>query len=289
MRPPARDTIAALSSSASHALGFPGDGAVVGQAILRLSGRRALSLAKLVFQCAEDAPVKFEAIRGWRRVSGTVQWRGHTLAAQTYVMRSPHSYTREDIVELRVPALPWLLESLLESLLAAGARLAEPGEFTRRAFENGRIQLDQAAAVGALIASRSAGEARMHAARLRAHAHGWRAGLRRDIEELLALVEFGLDFSQEDAGVLSTSQLCVRLESLRARLEEFCAPAAQGEAGTLAESAILTAGLPRVLLLGTTNAGKSSLFNRLLGRRAAIVSSQPHTTRDTVEAALSQY
>jgi len=260
---------------------------VVGRAILRLSGPRALALAAHVFHAAAGPSAQLDTVRGWRRLPGAVKWRGHVLAAHAYVMRSPQSYTREDIVELHVPALPWLLSALLEALLAAGARLAEPGEFTRRAFENGRIKLDQAEAVGALIASRNAGEARIHASRLRAHAHGGRAALRREIEELLALVELGLDFSHDDAGVLSTSQLCARLQRLRAWLEEFRGPAAVDGAGAAAESAILTAGLPRVLLLGPANAGKSSLFNALLGRLAAIVSPQPHTTRDTVEAALS--
>jgi tRNA modification GTPase len=126
--------------------------------------------------------------------------------------------------------------------------------------------------------------------------------LRREIEDLLALVEFGLDFSDGDAGVLSAVQCATRLEHLHAQLAEFLGPAVgqdrrpansrarclspeDGSAAT--ESAILTCGLPRVLLLGPTNAGKSSLFNALLGRPAAIVSPQAHTTRDTVEAALA--
>ena len=302
MRPPERDTIVAISSPLPNAAASSGEGAVVGRAILRLSGPQALAFAERVFQISgtdtnfrlfgnwlsvPEIAAKLDAIRGWRRVSGSVQWRGHVLAAQAYVMRSPHSYTREDIVELHVLALPWLLSALLEALLTAGARLAGPGEFTRRAFENGRIRLDQAEAVGALIASRSAAEARIHASRLRGHAHEWRAVLLRDIEELLALVELGLDFSDDDAGVLSSPELRARLEHLRKRLEDSCGPRTANEAGNAAESAILTSGLPRVLLLGPTNAGKSSLFNTLLGRPAAIVSPQPHTTRDTVEATLS--
>jgi len=297
MRQPARDTIAAISSSLPNASAYQGDGADIGLAILRLSGPRALPLAELVFErerCVlpakpgeKPAPVALGTICGWRRVSGSVKWHSHVLAAHAYVMRSPHSYTREDIVELHVPALPWLLSALLEALLTAGARLAEPGEFTRRAFENGRVKLDQAEAVGALIASRSAAEARTHASRLSAHAQGWRAELRRDVEDLLALVELGLDFSYDDAGVLSTSQLRARLDRLRVRLVECSGPEAVDEAGAAAESAILTSGLPRLLLLGPTNAGKSSLFNALLGRSAAIVSPQPHTTRDTVEATLA--
>jgi len=288
MRPSARDTIAAISSPVPHASASQGAATALGRAIVRLSGPRALALAELVFHGSAGVPPgSLSSTRGWRRVSGSVKWREHVLPAHAYVMRSPRSYTREDVVELHVPALPWLLSALLEELLAGGARLAQPGEFTRRAFENGRIKLDQAEAVGALIASRSADEARVHAARLRAHAHGWRTELRREVEELLALVELGLDFAHEDAGVLSAPDLRARLEGLRARFEEFCGPAAAQGPGAAPESAILTAGLPRILLLGPANAGKSTLFNTLLGRQAAIVSPQPHTTRDTVEATLA--
>ncbi|MCY3023936.1 MAG: 50S ribosome-binding GTPase [Planctomycetota bacterium] len=305
-----RDTIVAISSSPPAALSSDGAEPLLRRAIVRLSGAQAVALAARVFCCGpaartesasarvtrafaakrpEEAPATLASVRGWRRLLGTVRWRSHVLPAYAYVMRSPRSYTREDIVELHVPALPWLLSSLLEDLLAAGARLAQPGEFTRRAFENGRITLAQAEAVGALIASATADEARAYAARLKSQAHSRRRDLRSDVEELLALVELGLDFSHHDAGVLSVNEILARLDELRRRAEESCAavgmPTGQHDDAGIPESAVLSAGLPRIVLLGATNAGKSSLFNTLLGREAAIVSPRPHTTRDTVEAA----
>src|SRR5439155_1763006 len=143
--------------------------------------------------------------------------------------------------------------------------------------------LDQAQAVGALIASRSADEARVHAACLRGQMHSERKSLRDEVEDLLSMVELGLDFSQEDAGVLAPGEILARLQALHARIEQFSVDQGNGN-GTV--SSALNAMLPRILLLGPTNAGKSSLFNRLLGRDAAIVSSERHTTRDSVEAPL---
>jgi tRNA modification GTPase len=282
MRTAARDTIAAISSALPPPAGSCEGGTVPGRAILRLSGPDALPLAARIFPALiADGTTR---LRGWRRIAGTVSWRGHTLPAHAYVMRSPRSYTREDIVELHVPALPWLLSHLLEELLHAGARLAQPGEFTRRALENGRITLDQAEAVAGLIQAQDAGEARTLAARLNRQAHTWQQELRDNVEELLSLVEFGLDFSQEEAGVLPRQELQRRIAELHERLRGICPSTHDGTHAL--ESAVLSAGLPRILLLGPTNAGKSSLFNRLLRRDAAIISPQRHTTRDTVEGAL---
>ncbi len=275
-----RDTIVALSSPPVTA-GHPSlDKRDLARAIVRLSGARALELAAQIFTPDSGAL----ASGSWRRIAGTVRFKNHTLAAHAYVMRSPKSYTREDIVELHVPAVPWLLSALLGDLLSHGARLAQPGEFTRRAFENGRINLDQAQAVGELIASHSADEARAFAARLRAHPQRQRHSLREEIEELLSLVELGLDFSHEDVGVLSPDEMLAKLRALHQRALEFARD--YGAEDSAAASSILNAALPRILLLGPTNAGKSSLFNRLLGRDAAIVSAQRHTTRDAVEAPL---
>jgi len=282
MKRPARDTIVALSSPAVFAPGANGALHRLPQAIVRLSGAQALEFSSLVFKTQSGA---LTAIKGWRRLSGEVSWREHQLAATAYVMRSPRSYTREDVIELHVPALPWLLSSLLEKLVAAGARPAEPGEFTRRALENGRITLEQAESVGALIASRSADEARVYAARLQGHQHGQRETLRDEIEDLLSLVELGLDFSQEDAGVLSVDEILQRLKPLEEKARAFSG-GADGVHPEL-DSAVLAAGFSRIVLLGPTNAGKSSLFNRLLGRDAAIVSAMRHTTRDTIEAMLT--
>src|SRR5207248_115096 len=157
-------------------------------------------------------------------------------------------------------------EELLDALIAAGARAAQPGEFTRRAFENGRISLEQAQAVAKLIASSNATEARAHAANLSAHAGVQRRKLKADVEGLLAKVELGLDFAQEDVVVIALEELSARLRELHARsvrLAEECARDSERHA---------VSRVPRIVLTGPTNAGKSSLFNALLKRDAAIVS-----------------
>ncbi|MFH0938473.1 MAG: GTPase [Planctomycetota bacterium] len=320
-----RETIVALSSPPPSSLGGYGNkDAGVRQdwtrAIVRLSGPQAARCAEQVFR---SAPALSEQIfrgadsrkgvarasspaiqpskslchakiltisctktaRVWRRVSGEIRWKDHILAACAYCMPAPHSYTREDMIELHVPGLSWVVSALLDQLLAAGARLAQPGEFTRRAFEHGRISLAQAEAVGALINSLTADEARVYAARLQTHSRARRHDLCAEIEDLLSLVELGLDFSHEEAGVLSTEEILKRLEYLRRHAEELRAKSDT----TLApgDSACLNAGLPRIVLVGPTNAGKSSLFNALLRRSAAIVSPLAHTTRDFVEAPLT--
>lgn len=273
----ARETILALSSAAlptSTASGSGGAGPVLGRAILRLSGNEATTLGERVFQSRE----RLTGVRGWRRIAGDVQWTNHTFPACAYVMRGPRSYTREDVVEIHLPGLRWLVEALLDDLLRAGARLALPGEFTRRAVENGRINLEQAETVGALIKARSADEARAYAARLSSDGARGRAELKTKIEELLSQVELGLDFATEDVVVLTREEMLQRAEGLQRACESQSAGSAAGE------SRVQTEGLPRILLLGPVNAGKSTLFNALVGRDAAIISPQRHTTRDTLEA-----
>ncbi len=258
------------------------------RAIVRLSGPQAFTYAATVFQIDADA-TKLQSGTRWRRVPGRVSWLTHTLPAHAYMMPSPHSYTRENVIELHLPALPWLVSAVLEKLLAAGARLAQPGEFTRRAFENGRITLDQAQAIGALIQAQTADEALAYAAKVQATPQTQLTRLRTDIEDLLSLVELGLDFSQEDVGVLSPEEMLQRLARLRDRAIALATSSKdENTAGNPSlNSAELNTALPRVVLAGPVNAGKSSLFNTLLHRDAAIVNAAAHTTRDAVEARLA--
>lgn len=264
-------------------------------AMVRLSGPNAASCADAVFEierpettaraktAARVIPatlVDALAEKHWRRIAGHVRWRSNELAAHAYLMPSPHSYTRDDVVELHVPGLPWLIDDLLDALIASGARPAQPGEFTRRAFENGRITLEQAEAVGRLIASSSAHEARAHAANLAAHAGVQRRKLKKDLEDLLAQVELGLDFAHEDVVVISLEDMAARLEQLRARAAKLA------EESTHETERAAASRAPRIVIAGPTNAGKSLLFNTLLKRDAAIVSAERHTTRDAVEAPL---
>lgn len=284
------DTIVALSSPPLATAGREFQ-----RAIVRLSGPRAFDLADAVFKITIPEPPR-KATRplpprpmslrdaaqqkSWRRLPGTVSWRAHDLSAHAYVMPAPYSYTREDIVELHLPALAWAIDDLIDTLKSHGARPAQPGEFTRRAFEHGRITLEQAESVGRLIAGTSAAEARAHAQQLNSHLNTARQKLKSGLEELLSQVELGLDFAHEDVVVIAPEEIERRTQSLLADARKLAEASAHESARALSAAHL------RVVLAGPTNAGKSMLFNALLGRDAAIVSPQRHTTRDTVEAPL---
>jgi tRNA modification GTPase len=194
---------------------------------------------------------------------------------------APHSYTGEDVVEIAAHGSPVVLETLLRGALAAGARLAGPGEFTQRAFLNGRIDLTQAEAVQDLIAAQTLEQARMAAQQLGGALSRRVAPVKEELVTLIALLEAGMDFAVgelDDVDVVSPEQVRKVLASVRAALEKLERSYAQGH--RLREGASLA-------LVGRPNVGKSSLFNRLLERERAIVTPSPGTTRDTVEDAMA--
>ena len=228
-------------------------------------------------QRSERAPGVRGAGRAWRRIQGSLRWRGMGLPACAYLMPGPRSYTRQDLIEFHLLGSNAVLQGLLSDLHQAGARLAGPGEFTRRALLNGRLSLAQAEAVGALIQATRADEARAwvsHAARLGQTAPGQ---LRDGIQALLAHLELGLDFSLEDVTLLPREELARRLKELA--WQTASALEAEGEA----PSELAWGGPPRVVLVGPTGAGKSTLLNALVGRDVALISAAGHTTRDPVE------
>jgi tRNA modification GTPase len=189
----------------------------------------------------------------------------------------PHSYTGEDVVEIAAHGSPIVLETLLRGALAAGARLARPGEFTERAFLNGRIDLTQAEAVQDLIAAHTLEQARMAAQQLGGALSRRVAPVKEQLVTLIALLEAGMDFAAgelDDVDVVSPQQIRTTLLSVREPLERLARSYARGH--RLREGASLA-------LVGRPNVGKSSLFNRLLERERAIVTPLPGTTRDTVE------
>jgi len=192
---------------------------------------------------------------------------------------APHSYTGEDVVEIAAHGSPVVLETLLRGALAAGARLAGPGEFTQRAFLNGRIDLTQAEAVQDLIAAQTLEQARMAAQQLGGALSRRVAPVKEELVTLIALLEAGMDFAAgelDDVDVVSPEQIRAVLAKVREALEQLARSYAQGH--RLREGASLA-------LVGRPNVGKSSLFNRLLERERAIVTPLPGTTRDTVEEA----
>lgn len=257
------DTIAAISTP-------PGESGI---GIVRLSGGRAVEIVVDVFVSARGRDIRTDRQR---------VFLGHVTDAQgapidevlVHVMRAPHSYTREDVVEINCHGGMGPLNAVLERVLACGARLAGPGEFTQRAFLNGRIDLVQAEAVIDRIQARTR-------ASLRAAAAAADGALSKAIHEMaetladaLAHIEAAVDFPDEDLPELVDEALRKRLEDTRQRMRELLDTA---EAGRLYREGAAVA------IVGRPNVGKSSLFNALLRDARAIVTAHPGTTRDRIE------
>lgn len=252
----AAETIAALSSP-------PGPSA---RAIIRLSGPRALEIGAALAGVA--TPSSRSAIRG------TFAACGAEVPALLLAMPAPRSYTREDVAEIHLPGAPPIAAEALRRAFAAGARPAGPGEFTRRAVENGRISLAQAEAVMAIIRARDDSERRAAAGRLAGKGGRALAGASGELAGLVADVEASIDFIEHDVPCASREELSGRIAALAGRLRGATAGDAPPD------------DTPRVALAGPPNAGKTSLFNALTGARG-LVSALPGTTRDVLEAELS--
>ncbi|HEV2646906.1 MAG TPA: tRNA uridine-5-carboxymethylaminomethyl(34) synthesis GTPase MnmE [Acidobacteriaceae bacterium] len=186
---------------------------------------------------------------------------------------APHSYTSEDVVEIAAHGSPVLLDYILRQCCAHGARLAEPGEFTQRAFLSGRLDLTQAEAVDDLIASSTLEQARAAARQLGGALANLIAPIKEDLVALIAAIEAGIDFAEDDIDVLPASTIAAKIEAIHTPLAQLERSFAQGR--------VLREGF-RLALVGRPNAGKSSLFNRLVERDRAIVTATPGTTRDLV-------
>jgi tRNA modification GTPase len=256
------DTIAAISTPI-------GEGGI---AIIRISGPRALSVADALFHSSSGRPSDFTS---HTIHLGEIRRDGHLIdQVLLAVMRAPRTYTKEDTVEINCHGGMLTVRSILALCLQAGARLAEPGEFTKRAFLNGRLDLAQAEAVMDLISAKSSRAQTAAANALEGHLSRKIEAVREKLMTILAHVEAHIDFPEEDIAPNTRDGLIAHLDEIVATLQKISATAQEGK--------ILRQGIS-IAIVGRPNVGKSSLMNALLGEDRSIVTSVAGTTRDTIE------
>ncbi len=255
------DTICAISTP-------PGKGGI---AVARISGPDAIRICSRIWRGKplEQADTHTAHL-------GTVCDSDHQPLDQAVatVFLAPHSFTGEDVVELSVHGSKFVQRQLIKSLIDNGARLASPGEFTRRAFTSGKIDLTQAEAIADIIAAESRAAHRIASRQMRGNFSSRIRQLRDDLINLASLLELELDFSEEDVEFASRDQLLTTAKNISAELQRL--------SQSFAAATVIKEGIP-VAIIGATNAGKSSLLNALTDDDRAIVSDTHGTTRDIIE------
>ena len=253
---------------------IPGTGAI---SVIRVSGPEALEIADKVVCCRRGT---ISEAKGYTIKFGTVRNASGELIDEVLVsvFRAPHSYTGENSVEISCHASSFIVSALTGLLLEAGARAAEPGEFTQRAYLNGKMDLAQAEAVADVIASQNAAAHRVAFKQMKGGFSNELRGMRSELLELVSLMELELDFSEEEVEFADRSRLDSLLGQIISHVTRLIDSFRLGNA--------IKNGVP-VAIAGATNTGKSTLLNALLGEDRAIVSDIHGTTRDTIEETLN--
>ena len=258
------DTICAVATA-------PGMGAI---AVVRLSGKQSHDIVCRLF-LQHGKPFQKERIEGYRAYYGQIVDLDDAVVT---FFKAPHSFTGEDSVEISVHGSVFIQQRLLELLVESGARMAMPGEFTRRAFVNRKFDLAQAEAVADLIASQNEAAHRLAMNQLKGGFSKELQALRAQLLDITSLIELELDFSEEDVEFADRTQLQSLLDKTQSHIAKLIASFKLGNA--------IKNGIP-VAIVGETNTGKSTLLNALLGEDRAIVSDIAGTTRDTIEEVMN--